>query len=40
MGRDQVVTTLDPAPLNAFIYGLGWNTVLQRGSRPWASPDG
>ncbi len=31
MGRDQVLTTLDPAPLNNYIYGLGWDTVRQRG---------
>jgi len=31
MGRDQVRTTLDPAPLNTYIYGLGWDTVKQRG---------
>ena len=31
MGRDQVVTTLDPAPLHSYIYGLGWDTVKQRG---------
>jgi len=31
MGRDQVRTTLDPAPLNALIYGLGWDTVRQAG---------
>ena len=31
MGRDQTVTTLDPAPLNAYIYGLGWDTVREPG---------
>ena len=31
MGRDQVRTTLDPAPLNSLIYGLGWDTVRQLG---------
>ena len=31
MGRNQLGTTLDPAPLNSFIYGLGWDTVREPG---------
>jgi CubicO group peptidase (beta-lactamase class C family) len=31
MGRDQVRNTLDPAPINPYIFGLGWDTVRQLG---------
>jgi CubicO group peptidase (beta-lactamase class C family) len=31
MGRDQAKGSLDPTVMNAFVYGLGWDTVREPG---------
>ena len=31
MGRDQAKGTLDPTAINGFVYGLGWDTVMEPG---------